>query len=327
MQVNLYDVIDAIENTIEGNTWYYYIPMQKIIGRNADGFYGEGVSGELPMKDVIELPDHRTVNDYGNMERFIEYEVKGEAQEWLKNSIKGRGAFRRFRGTLERFLLTDEWYDYLFECHRNTAIDWCEQNGIVYTEEEPVEEDDAYDDYDEEESYEEAPPRTENIVRIEPLRVVRITEQNLLNLVFPAAKFTVVMSMKQNRKEKEDPDQAEEHLQDLLAEGCEIYAVSDRGRFVSYCVHSTGRRGITMEELYTVEDFRRHGAASLLVKKAEELAEEASSSLHFYLLPDDTQTAAFLASCGYHTLQSIEIVKDTGSTEPLTAGDLTLYRE
>ena len=322
MQVNLYDVIDALENNIEGNEWYYYIPAQKIIGRNSDGFYGEGIAKELPMKDVIALPDHRAVNDYGNMERFIEYEVKGEAQEWLRNSIRGRGAFRRFRGTLERFLLTEDWYDYMFECHRNTAIDWCEQNGIVYTEEEPEEPEDDY--YDEDEAYDEEPqpaPR-QTIVRTEPLRVVQVTEQNLLNIVFPAAKFAVFRAALTGEKIKEDTDLAEEHLHEVLNDGKAVYAVSDRGRFVAYCVLSLDRSGITVEELYTIESFRRRTAATLLLKKAEELAaEEEVSGVRFLILPQNREMAAFLAANGYRTLKHIEIVKDSGSERRISVGD------
>lgn len=327
MQVNLYDVIDALENNIEGNEWFYYIPEQKIIGRNSEGFYGEGIAAELPMKDVIALPDHRAVNDYGNMERFIEYEVKGEAQEWLRNSIRGRGAFRRFRGTLERFLLTDDWYDYLFECHRNTAIDWCEANGIVYTEKEPQEpEEDDYDYDDDEYEEEPRPVRPQTIVRTEPLRIVQITEQNLLNIVFPAAKFAVFKAALSGRKIKEDTDQAEEHLHEVLDDGKAVFAVSDRGRFVAYSVLSLDRSGITVEELYTVESFRRRTAATMLLKKAEQLAEEEQvPGVRFLIQPQNKEMTAFLAANGYRTLKHIEIVKDHGADQRITVGDTEYY--
>ena len=322
MQVNLYDVIDALENNIEGNEWFYYIPEQKIIGRNSGGFYGDGIAEELPMKDVIALPDHRAVNDYGNMERFIEYEVKGEAQEWLRNSIRGRGAFRRFRGTLERFLLTDDWYDYLFECHRNTAIDWCEQNGIVYTEEEPQEPEDDYYEDDDDYAEEPQPAPGQNIVRTEPLRVVRVTEQNLLSIVFPAAKFAVFTAALCGERVKEDTDDAEEHLRETLDSGKAVFAVSDRGRFVAYCVLSLDSSGITVEELYTIESFRRRTAATLLLKKAEELAEEEEvPGVRFLIMPQNTEMSAFLAANGYHTLKRIEIVKDSGSERRISVGD------
>ena len=324
MQVNLYDVIDAIENTIEGNEWYYYIPGQRIIGRNRDGFYGEGIPQELPMKEVVLLPDHRTVDDYGNMVRFIENEVKGEAQEWLRNSIKGRGAFRRFRGTLERFLLTEDWYDYLFECHRNTAIDWCEQNGIVYTEEEPEPQEDAF--YDDEDDYEEPAPVPE-IVRIQPLRAVRVTEQNYLNIVFPAAQFAVVMDRLHGQKTKEDAEQAQEHLEELLSAGDEIWAVSDRGRFVSYCVFHEDHGSVIMDELYTVKDFRRHKAASLLLQKAEETAESLGGTVRFFVLPQNRELIAFLAANGYHTLKAVEIGKDSGAGGTITVGEDTFQSE
>lgn len=324
MQINLYDIIDAIENTVEGTDWYYYVPTGQIIGKNSEGFYGHGVAKELPMKDVIALPDHRTVDDYGNMERFAEYEVKGEAQQWLKNSIRGRGAFRRFRGTLERFLLTQDWYDYLFECHRNTAIDWCEQNGIVYTEEEPPapeEDDDWYDD-----DYEEEPaPAPQPIQRTEPLRVVTVTSSNYMNLIFPAVGFDIAMNALCGRKVKEDADLAREHLESLIEAGEMIYAVSDRGRFVAYCVLHADRNILSMEELFTMKDFRRRKAATLLLKKAEEIAQENDMDLCFSILPENTEMIRFLKANGYHTLMRLQIGKDTGTDQTVTVNEETYY--
>ena len=125
MQIKLSEVIEAIDSTDVNTQYFYYIPEERIILKGDE---------DIKEKYLIPLPSHKQIDDYGTMSMFIEEECDGEAKEWLEECIKGPGAFRRFRSTLERFNLTDKWLDYLYYAHEDLAIQWCEYYGIEYLE-------------------------------------------------------------------------------------------------------------------------------------------------------------------------------------------------
>ena len=52
--------------------------------------------------------------------------------EILFQSIKGKGAFRRFKNTLERFALVDQWYEFKEKKLREFVEFWCEENEIEF---------------------------------------------------------------------------------------------------------------------------------------------------------------------------------------------------
>lgn len=53
-------------------------------------------------------------------------------REAMYSSIKGRGAFRRFKDNINRFGIEEHWYKYRDEAIKRIAIEWCEGNGIRY---------------------------------------------------------------------------------------------------------------------------------------------------------------------------------------------------
>ena len=50
----------------------------------------------------------------------------------LYSAIKGRGAFRRFKDAIIRFGVEDDWYRFREEALRKIAIEWCEDNEIMF---------------------------------------------------------------------------------------------------------------------------------------------------------------------------------------------------
>ena len=50
----------------------------------------------------------------------------------LYSAINGRGAFRRFKDTISRFGMEDDWYTFREEALKNIAIEWCEDNDIMF---------------------------------------------------------------------------------------------------------------------------------------------------------------------------------------------------
>jgi len=52
----------------------------------------------------------------------------------LCRAIHGKGAFQRFHNAINIFEIVEEWYDYKRLKWIEFAREWCEQNGIKYSE-------------------------------------------------------------------------------------------------------------------------------------------------------------------------------------------------
>ena len=91
-------------------------------------------------KDIVEtdhylpLPDRFEVNEYQIMERFCLSVDDEDMRADLCDTIRGRGAFRRFKDRMQMYGMADEWYQYRDAALREIAIAWCEEHGIPYTE-------------------------------------------------------------------------------------------------------------------------------------------------------------------------------------------------
>lgn len=80
----------------------------------------------------IAAPSQIDLDEYDIMVNFAETVADLHARELLCVSLEGKGAFRRFKDTLHRVGLTDEWYKFKREAFIELAKDWCEENDIPY---------------------------------------------------------------------------------------------------------------------------------------------------------------------------------------------------
>ena len=310
MKVNLEDVLEAIDFTSDEISHYYYIPQERIIMRNEfEGWVDPDLPDEVEPEDLIPLPTRREIDDYGNMLSFIEQKTDGDAREWLSNAVHGRGAFRMFRAACERFGLIQDWYDFRDRCHRATAILWCEENGIVYTDQKKPREDDEDLDFAED-LFEDEPEVPETVTaspRLE-LRLVEVTERNYMNLVFLKAEYDVFLKKLKDVKADTDPDEAQDRLEEALERGWRIIAASDHGRYLGYIILDEGSEEICVRELFVRPESRRKGIATALMEKAEAVAEEEHcDGVVSHVQPENTSMFAFLRSIGYTSLISVEI--------------------
>ncbi|MBI5626862.1 MAG: hypothetical protein HY935_06675 [Nitrosomonadales bacterium] len=78
----------------------------------------------------IPLPAKYEFHEYSVMEEFILSLPIEEQRDELLPSIKGKGAFARFKHGLERFLLQERWYQYREQALVALAKSWCRDNGI-----------------------------------------------------------------------------------------------------------------------------------------------------------------------------------------------------
>jgi len=92
----------------------------------------------LESDQFIELPGQFEINEYSIMERFAhEYEDRRTSAELLR-SIKGTGAFRRFKDSIFDLNIQDAWYEFRGQEFEQIAIDWLEEEKIPYTRDDEI---------------------------------------------------------------------------------------------------------------------------------------------------------------------------------------------
>ena len=281
MRVNLADVIDAIDTINEDETYFYSIQDEEIVYVLED---------DEDDEFFIPLPTKEEVNDYQNMVNFTESIEDDKKRDWFENAIHGKGAFRRFRATLERFGMETEWYDYLEACHRELAIEWCEQHGIVYDT--SVRSEEIDDDWDEEDVVVERKPIKQ--VQI-PLRFVRIDEDNYMSALSLCDTYLQELDHCAGVSSSSDYDRAQDYLEEALEEK-DIYVLSDHGRFIAMAICRMNGSITTITDLCVVKDKRRSGVARQLV---QEIQKEEVEPLQFEVPTNNSIMHAFLQAIGY----------------------------
>ena len=224
------------------------------------------------------------------MVNFTETIEDDKKRDWFENAIRGKGAFRRFRATLERFGMETEWYDYLEACHRELAIEWCEQHGIVYDT--SVRSEEVDDDWDEEDVVVERKPIKQ--VQI-PLRFVRIDEDNYMSALSLCDTYLQELDHCAGVSSSSDYDRAQDYLEEALEEK-DIYVLSDHGRFIAMAICRMNGCITTITDLCVVKDKRRSGVARQLV---QEIQKEEVETLQFEVPTNNPIMHAFLQAIGY----------------------------
>ena len=85
----------------------------------------------LESDRFLALPDRFEVHEWAIMERFSQ-EQNERARKVLVDAIHGSGAFRHFRGAVERLGLLDAWYRYRVSAIEQIARDWLEEHKLAY---------------------------------------------------------------------------------------------------------------------------------------------------------------------------------------------------
>lgn len=281
MKVNLLDVIDAIDTVSENETYFYSTQDEEIV---------YALDDSEDDKFFIPLPTKEEVNDYQNMVNFTETIEDDKKRDWFENAIHGKGAFRRFRATLERFGMETEWYDYLEACHRELAIEWCEQYGIVYDTSVRCEEVD--DDWDEEDIVAEKEPIKQ--VQI-PLRFVRIDEDNYMSALSLCDTYLQELDQYAGLSTSSDYDRAQNYLEEALEEK-DMYVLSDHGRFIAMAICRMNGCVTTITDLCVVKDKRRSGVARKLIS---EIQKQEVQPFQFEVPTNNPTMHAFLQAIGY----------------------------
>jgi len=80
----------------------------------------------------VAAPSQWDIGEYNIMTDFTESVSDRQKRDMLRVALHGKGAFRRFKDTLDRVRLVDEWYAYKRKAYIKAAREWCERNDIPY---------------------------------------------------------------------------------------------------------------------------------------------------------------------------------------------------
>ena len=132
-KLNLNEAADRVQMASSELSMYYNTETGEF------DFYSE----DMDMDDEVDtakfeeapwipVPDRDTSERYHMMVEFVETVTDPHKNEILSVALEGKGAFRRFKDTLHRVNLIDEWYAFEHQAYVEIAREWCEENGIEY---------------------------------------------------------------------------------------------------------------------------------------------------------------------------------------------------
>ena len=81
--------------------------------------------------DYLALPSQHDVNEYEMMEDFASNQADEKIAGQLLISLRGQGAFRRFKDNVNLLDIEKEWYKFRDEKYKQFALEWCEENDIT----------------------------------------------------------------------------------------------------------------------------------------------------------------------------------------------------
>jgi hypothetical protein len=91
----------------------------------------------ISSDDFIELPSQYDIHEYAIMERFCLSISDEKISEVLLDKIQGSGAFRRFKETIYRYGIEEDWFQFRYEAFKEIAIAWLIDNCFEYSEDMP----------------------------------------------------------------------------------------------------------------------------------------------------------------------------------------------
>ena len=156
------------------------------------------------------------------------------------------------------------------------------------------------------------------------MEIIKITQTNdaLTRLV---ALFRVELRSYKGITSKPNIEAAREEMEEYLAAGFPVFAAIIDGEYAGYVVCRVDSEVVWVESIFVKEEYRRHGVASALHSKAEEIAASyGEDTVYNYVHPNNHRMIAFLRKRGYTVLNLIEIrkpYKGEKLTQTITVGE------
>ena len=86
------------------------------------------------VDEYLELPSQFDIHEYEIMERFCLSISDEKIRYVLLSKIHGSGAFHRFKETIYRYGIEEDWFRYRDEAYKEIAISWLESHGFNYVD-------------------------------------------------------------------------------------------------------------------------------------------------------------------------------------------------
>ena len=141
------------------------------------------------------------------------------------------------------------------------------------------------------------------------MEIIRITQVNAA-LAELAALFRVELRSYKGIASKPNLEAGREEMEEYLAAGFPVFAAIVDGEYAGYVVCRVDNEVVWVESIFVKEEYRRHGVASALHSKAEEIAASyGEDTVYNYVHPNNHRMIAFMRKRGYTVLNLIEIRK------------------
>ena len=78
----------------------------------------------------VELPSKFEIHEWEIMDEFAQTVSDAAARADLRDSLRGRGAFRHFKSTLRRLDMEDAWFEHKRRAFEDIARAWLAEHGL-----------------------------------------------------------------------------------------------------------------------------------------------------------------------------------------------------
>lgn len=124
------------------------------------------------------------------------------------------------------------------------------------------------------------------------------------------ALFRVELRSYKGIKSKPNIEAGREEIDEYLSAKFPVYAALVNGKYAGYMVCRIDSEVVWVESIFVKEEYRRHGVATALHSKAEEIAASyGDDTVYNYVHPNNHRMIEFLRKRGYTVLNLIEIRK------------------
>ncbi|MGD1095632.1 MAG: UPF0158 family protein [Bryobacteraceae bacterium] len=149
--VRLNDIVEALEIQVDEFSSFLDLDTGQVESVSHDLLRdAEKSSHEEPDVPDWQKPEWEIAKRIASGGRFQKLPTKFDVHEWeimrdfsrsvesdrvcedLLNAIHGAGAFRNFKDALWRHSIESAWFEFRTEALRQIALDWCEENHIVW---------------------------------------------------------------------------------------------------------------------------------------------------------------------------------------------------
>ena len=156
---------------------------------------------------------------------------------------------------------------------------------------------------------------------MEIIRITKVTD----DLAEMVALFLVELRSYKGIVSKPNMNAGREEMEEYLAAGFPVFAAMVDGKYAGYVVCRVDSEVVWVESIFVKQEYRRHGVASALHSKAEEIATSyGDDTVYNYVHPNNHRMIEFLRKRGYTVLNLIEIrrpYKDEKLTQTIVVGE------